>query len=181
MDLFEKAMTFTRAEEAQAMDLYPYFTPIQEAQGNRIKVKGRPMIMVGSNNYLGLAHDPRVKEAARSAVDRYGVGTCGSRFLTGLAHRVLFFWHSVANRFLTLVSKGTRPCGPRGLQTTLRRLAHLPVWGLGRDRRPRRMRKAVSLGPYFPLRTNQGFLSAAATSRVGLLARSLKDQFEVSC
>jgi 7-keto-8-aminopelargonate synthetase-like enzyme len=83
MDLFEKAMTFTRAEEAQAMDLYPYFTPIQEAQGNRIKVKGRPMIMVGSNNYLGLAHDPRVKEAARAAVDRYGVGTCGSRFLTG--------------------------------------------------------------------------------------------------
>ena len=83
MDLFEKAMTFTRAEEAQAADLYPYFTPIQEAQGNRIKVKGRPMIMVGSNNYLGLAHDPRVKEAARAAVDRYGVGTCGSRFLTG--------------------------------------------------------------------------------------------------
>ena len=83
MDLFEKAMTFTRAEEAQAMDLYPYFTPIQEAQGNRIKVKGRSMIMVGSNNYLGLAHDPRVKEAARAAVDRYGVGTCGSRFLTG--------------------------------------------------------------------------------------------------
>jgi len=83
MDLFEKAMTFTRAEEAQAMDLYPYFTPIQEAQCNRIKVKGRPMIMVGSNNYLGLAHDPRVKEAARAAVDRYGVGTCGSRFLTG--------------------------------------------------------------------------------------------------
>jgi len=83
MDLFEKAMTFTRAEEAQAMDLYPYFTPIQEAQGNRIKVKGRPMIMVGSNNYLGLAHDPRVIEAARAAVDRYGVGTCGSRFLTG--------------------------------------------------------------------------------------------------
>ncbi len=83
MDLFEKAAMFTRAEEAQAMDLYPYFTPIQEAQGNRIKVKGRPMIMVGSNNYLGLAHDSRVKEAAQAAVDRYGVGTCGSRFLTG--------------------------------------------------------------------------------------------------
>jgi 8-amino-7-oxononanoate synthase len=67
----------------QALDLYPYFTPIQEARGARIKVKGRPMIMVGSNNYLGLADDPRVKEAAKAAVERYGVGTCGSRFLTG--------------------------------------------------------------------------------------------------
>jgi 8-amino-7-oxononanoate synthase len=83
MDLFDKCRNFTRAAEIQALDLYPYFTPIQEAAGAHIKVKGRPMIMVGSNNYLGLADDPRVKAAARAAVDRYGVGTCGSRFLTG--------------------------------------------------------------------------------------------------
>jgi 8-amino-7-oxononanoate synthase len=83
MDLFDKCQEFTRAEEYQAMDLYPYFTPIQEAKGNRIKVKGRPMIMVGSNNYLGLADHPMVKEAAEKAIDKYGVGTCGSRFLTG--------------------------------------------------------------------------------------------------
>jgi len=83
MDLFDKCQEFTRAEEYQALDLYPYFTPIQESKGNRIKVKGRPMIMVGSNNYLGLADHPKVKEAAEKAIDRYGVGTCGSRFLTG--------------------------------------------------------------------------------------------------
>ncbi len=83
MDLFDKCQEFTRAEEYQAMDLYPYFTPIQEAKGNRIKVKGQPMIMVGSNNYLGLADHPKVKEAAEKAIDKYGVGTCGSRFLTG--------------------------------------------------------------------------------------------------
>ncbi len=83
MDLFDKCLQFTRAEEYQAADLYPYFTPIQEAKGNRIKVKGRPMIMVGSNNYLGLADHPKVKQAAEMAIDRYGVGTCGSRFLTG--------------------------------------------------------------------------------------------------
>jgi 8-amino-7-oxononanoate synthase len=83
MDIFDKCLAFTRAEEVQAADLYPYFTPIQEAKGNRIKVKGRPMIMVGSNNYLGLADHPKAKEAAKAAVDRYGVGTCGSRFLTG--------------------------------------------------------------------------------------------------
>jgi 8-amino-7-oxononanoate synthase len=83
VDLFDKCFAFTRADELKAADLYPYFTPIQEASGNRIKVKGRPMIMVGSNNYLGLAHHPRAIAAARDAVDRYGVGTCGSRFLTG--------------------------------------------------------------------------------------------------
>jgi 8-amino-7-oxononanoate synthase len=83
MDVFDKCMSFTRAEEAQAADLYPYFTPIQEAKGNRIKVKGRGMIMVGSNNYLGLIDHPKVMQAAKDAIDRYGVATCGSRFLTG--------------------------------------------------------------------------------------------------
>jgi 8-amino-7-oxononanoate synthase len=83
VDLFDKCRAFTRADELKALDLYPFFTPIEEALGNRIKVKGRPMIMVGSNNYLGLAHHPKAKAAARDAVDRYGVGTCGSRFLTG--------------------------------------------------------------------------------------------------
>jgi 8-amino-7-oxononanoate synthase len=83
VDIFDKCLAFTRADELKAADLYPYFTPIQEAVGNRITVKGRPMIMVGSNNYLGLADHPKAKAAAREAVDRYGVGTCGSRFLTG--------------------------------------------------------------------------------------------------
>ncbi|OGD12437.1 MAG: 8-amino-7-oxononanoate synthase [Candidatus Aminicenantes bacterium RBG_13_62_12] len=81
--MFDKCLAFTRADELKAADLYPYFTPIQEAVGNRITVNGRPMIMVGSNNYLGLADHPKAKAAARTAVDRYGVGTCGSRFLTG--------------------------------------------------------------------------------------------------
>ncbi len=83
MDIFDKCLKFTRADDLKTLDLYPYFTPIQEAVGNRIRVNGRPMIMVGSNNYLGLAGHPRAKEAAKDAVDRYGVGTCGSRFLTG--------------------------------------------------------------------------------------------------
>ena len=73
----------TRADELKAADLYPYFTPIQEAFGNKVKVRGQEMIMVGSNNYLGLTDHPKVKEAAKEAIDRYGVGTCGSRFLTG--------------------------------------------------------------------------------------------------
>lgn len=63
--------------------MYPYFTPIQKVRGNKVRVEGRKMIMVGSNNYLGLLDHPRVKKAARKAVTRYGVATCGSRFLNG--------------------------------------------------------------------------------------------------
>jgi 8-amino-7-oxononanoate synthase len=83
MDLFDKCYAFTRAEEAMSAGLYPYFTPIQEVFGNKVKVRGKDMIMVGSNNYLGLMEHPKVKKAAQEAIDRYGVATCGSRFLSG--------------------------------------------------------------------------------------------------
>lgn len=65
------------------MGIYPFFTPIQEVYGNKVKVNGKEMIMVGSNNYLGLLDHPQVQKAAQDAVDRYGVATCGSRFLNG--------------------------------------------------------------------------------------------------
>ncbi|NIM59195.1 MAG: aminotransferase class I/II-fold pyridoxal phosphate-dependent enzyme [Candidatus Aminicenantes bacterium] len=83
MDLFDKCYNFTRADEAKALGIYPYFTPIQEVKGNKVKVDGKEMIMVGSNNYLGLMNHPKVMKAAQEAVDRYGVATCGSRFLNG--------------------------------------------------------------------------------------------------
>lgn len=83
MNIFEKCYNFTRADEAQAMDMYPYFTPIQEVKGNKVWVRGKPMIMVGSNNYLGLIDHPKVIKAAQAAIEKYGVATCGSRFLNG--------------------------------------------------------------------------------------------------
>ena len=83
MDIFDKCYNFTRADEAKALGIYPYFTPIQEVKGNKVKVDGKEMIMVGSNNYLGLMNHPKVMKAAQEAVDRYGVATCGSRFLNG--------------------------------------------------------------------------------------------------
>lgn len=83
MDIFDKCYNFKRADEAKAMGMYPYFTPIQEVKGNKVRVDGKEMIMVGSNNYLGLINHPRVMKAAKEAVDRYGVATCGSRFLNG--------------------------------------------------------------------------------------------------
>ncbi len=83
MSIFDKCFAFTRAEEAQQLGLYPYFTPIQEVRGNKVKIDGKNVIMVGSNNYLGLLDHPDVVKAAKDAIDRYGVATCGSRFLNG--------------------------------------------------------------------------------------------------
>jgi len=83
VSIFDKCYNFTRAEEAVAMDMYPYFTPIQEVKNNKVMVNGKEMIMIGSNNYLGLLDHPKVKMAAQEAVGKYGVATCGSRFLNG--------------------------------------------------------------------------------------------------
>ncbi|MBN2246592.1 MAG: pyridoxal phosphate-dependent aminotransferase family protein [Candidatus Aminicenantes bacterium] len=83
MSIYDKCYEFKRAEEAMKMDMYPYFTPIQEVYENKVKVNGKEMIMVGSNNYLGLLDHPEVMKAAQAAVDKYGVATCGSRFLNG--------------------------------------------------------------------------------------------------
>jgi len=83
MDLFKKCFEFTRAEEAKKSGLYPYFTEIEKVEGNYVWVKGKKILMVGSNNYLGLFDDPRVKDSSIEAVKQYGTSTCGSRFLNG--------------------------------------------------------------------------------------------------
>ena len=67
----------------QERGLYPYFTPIQAVAGNMVKIDDKDVIMVGSNNYLGLLDHPKVIQAAKDAIDQYGVATCGSRFLNG--------------------------------------------------------------------------------------------------
>ena len=82
-DLFEKCFKFTRAKELMAAGLYPYFRIIESAQDPEVVIKGKKMIMVGSNNYLGLTSHPKVKEACIEAVRKYGSGCAGSRFLNG--------------------------------------------------------------------------------------------------
>jgi len=83
MDLFKKCHNFTRADEAKAMGLYPYFTEIEKIEGNHVWVEGKKILMVGSNNYLGLFDDQRIKDAVIDATQKYGSSTCGSRFLNG--------------------------------------------------------------------------------------------------
>lgn len=83
LDLFEKCRGFTRAKEAQAAGLYPYFIAISGSEGTEVSIDGSRKIMLGSNNYLGLTHDPRVIQAAETAARLYGSGCTGSRFLNG--------------------------------------------------------------------------------------------------
>ncbi len=83
LDLFDKCRSFTRADETKALGLYPYFHAIEESEGPVVRIGGRKVIMAGSNNYLGLTADPRVKEAAIRATQKYGTGCSGSRYLTG--------------------------------------------------------------------------------------------------
>ena len=85
-DLFEKARTHERLEQLQAArehDLLPYFRLIESEAGPLMEVEGKERVMLGSNNYLGLTGDARVKEAARQALEIYGTGLTGSRLLNG--------------------------------------------------------------------------------------------------
>jgi 8-amino-7-oxononanoate synthase len=81
--LFEKCRQFTRADEVKAQGLYPYFKPISESEDTVVTIEGQRRIMLGSNNYLGLTHHPKVLEAASRALHIYGSGCTGSRFLNG--------------------------------------------------------------------------------------------------
>jgi 8-amino-7-oxononanoate synthase len=86
IDLFEKARTHERLEQLQAArehDLLPYFRLLEGPAGPVVQMEGSRRIMLGGNNYLGLTGDARVKQAARDALDRYGTGVTGSRFLNG--------------------------------------------------------------------------------------------------
>jgi 8-amino-7-oxononanoate synthase len=85
-DVFEKARTHERAEQLEAAreaDLLPYFRLLTSEAGPVVEMEGRETIMLGSNNYLGLTGDARVKDAAREALDRYGTGLTGSRLFNG--------------------------------------------------------------------------------------------------
>ncbi len=99
MDLFEKCKGFysdpqvaqkygypTNPRTAQALGIFPYFIPIDQAEGTEVFIEGKKFIMIGSNNYLGLTNHPKVKEAAIEAVRKFGTSCTGSRFLNGTLH-----------------------------------------------------------------------------------------------
>ena len=86
IDLFEKARSHERLDQLQAArehDLLPYFRLLEGPAGPVVQMEGAERIMLGGNNYLGLTGDERVKQAARDALERYGTGVTGSRFMNG--------------------------------------------------------------------------------------------------
>ena len=82
-DLFKKCREYSDSADARAQGFYPYFRRIDESIGNHVVCSGERKIMIGSNNYLGLAQDPRVVEAACEATRKFGAGCTGSRLLNG--------------------------------------------------------------------------------------------------
>ncbi len=82
-DLFDKVKGFTAAKEAMELGIYPYFRALSHSEGVTATFEGKQVVMLGSNNYLGLTTDPRVKQAAAAALERYGTSVTGSRFLNG--------------------------------------------------------------------------------------------------
>ncbi|MCP4897499.1 MAG: aminotransferase class I/II-fold pyridoxal phosphate-dependent enzyme [bacterium] len=83
MDVFQKCFDFEEAEAIRNMGVYPYFRVIASGQDPVVTMDGREVVMLGSNNYLGLTSHPEIKQAAKDALDTYGSGTAGSRFLNG--------------------------------------------------------------------------------------------------
>jgi 8-amino-7-oxononanoate synthase len=99
--------------------LYPYFRAISSGQDTEVTIKGQRLIMIGSNNYLGLVSDPRVKEAAVAAVKKFGSGCTGSRFLNG----TLELHEEMEGRLAKFMDKEAALMFSTGFQTNLGTLA----------------------------------------------------------
>jgi 8-amino-7-oxononanoate synthase len=85
-DLFDKIAndpTLQQARMSREMGIYPYFKPLSETEGTEVVIDGKRLIMIGSNNYLGLTTNPHVRQAAIEAIQKYGTSCTGSRFLNG--------------------------------------------------------------------------------------------------
>jgi 8-amino-7-oxononanoate synthase len=116
MDLFDKCNQFTIAREAIAGGYYPYFTVLDDnSEGTEVVIKGRKVIMIGSNNYLGLTTDPRVRQAAIDATAKYGTSCTGSRFLNG----TLELHVEAERRLAKFVGKEAALMFSTGMQTNL--------------------------------------------------------------
>ena len=83
MDIFQKAFDYSEARIARESGYYPYFQVIESESDSQVLIDGRELIMLGSNNYLGLTTHPHVRERAAEALAKYGTSCTGSRLLNG--------------------------------------------------------------------------------------------------
>lgn len=124
-DLFEKCFQWNDADDARASGFYPFFQPIGETFGTEVMLRGKRLIMIGSNNYLGLTTDPRVKEAAIQAIEKFGSSCSGSRFLNG----TLELHEELETKLATFFRKESAIVFSTGFQTNQGTIAPL----LGKD------------------------------------------------
>ncbi len=121
MDLFDKCKNFTAARELEQIGLYPYFQPISSEQDTEVIINGRKILMLGSNSYLGLTVHPKVKKAAIEAIEKYGTGCAGSRFLNG----TLDIHEELEERLASFVNKERALLFSTGFQANLGAIAGL--------------------------------------------------------
>jgi len=121
MDLFQKCKEFTAAREVMAKGLYPFFNPISSGADTEVIINGRKIIMIGSNNYLGLTSHPKVKLAAIEAIERYGSGCTGSRYLNG----TLDIHEELERRLAKFMQKEAALVFSTGFQTNLGTISSL--------------------------------------------------------
>jgi 8-amino-7-oxononanoate synthase len=113
--LQEKLSKYDAPQKAMAAGIYPYFREIESDQDTVVKIKGKDVLMFGSNSYLGLTNHPKIKEAAKKAIDKYGTGCAGSRFLNG----TLDIHIKLEERLAELVGKEGALCYSTGFQVNL--------------------------------------------------------------
>lgn len=113
--LHDKIAQFTAAEEARRNGVYPYFRPIESGQDTEVIIDGKRVLMFGSNSYLGLTSHPKIKEASKKAIDKYGTGCAGSRFLNG----TLDIHVELENRLAAYVGKQAAVLFSTGFQVNL--------------------------------------------------------------
>lgn len=114
-ELFDKVKNFTAAKEAMELGIYPYFRALSDSEGSVAIFEGKEVVMCGSNNYLGLTTEPRVRQAAIDAVKRYGTSVTGSRFLNG----TLEFHLELDRRLARFVGKEAALVFSTGYQTNV--------------------------------------------------------------
>lgn len=113
--LQEKLSKYDAPQKAIAAGIYPYFREIESDQDTVVKINGKDVLMFGSNSYLGLTNHPKIKEAAKKAIDKYGTGCAGSRFLNG----TLDIHIRLEERLAELVGKDGALCYSTGFQVNL--------------------------------------------------------------
>ena len=113
--LHEKIAQFQDANIIREMGLYPYFRPIESGQDTEVIIDNKRVLMFGSNSYLGLTNHPKIKEASKKAIDKYGSGCAGSRFLNG----TLDIHIELENRLAKFVGKEAAVLFSTGFQVNL--------------------------------------------------------------